>query len=109
MKPNRARIAEADVALTTIAAVATAVMADAGLNRAGNRQHFAFVWSPGMIHHPGGPYCLFSIATRIKKTFSRGFGMALNERGDAAPSLQRPDVNWARGNWGTATFLITAH
>ena len=35
--------------------------------------------------------------------------MKLKEGGDAAPAMQRPHINWAKGNWGTAIFLICAH
>ena len=34
--------------------------------------------------------------------------MKLKEGGDAAQAMQRPQINWAKGNWGTATFLICA-
>ena len=33
--------------------------------------------------------------------------MKLKEGGDGAPAMQRPHINWAKGNWGTATFLIS--
>src|SRR5690349_24115211 len=35
--------------------------------------------------------------------------MKLKEGGNAALATQRPHINWAKGNWGTAIFLICAH
>src|SRR5689334_14635106 len=35
--------------------------------------------------------------------------MKLKEGADTPVATQRPRINWARGNWGTGIFLISAH
>ena len=35
--------------------------------------------------------------------------MKLNEDREATPATQRPHINWRRGNWGTAIFLVISH
>src|SRR5690349_3237253 len=70
MKPNPAKTAaEVDVALATIAGVATAAMVVAGPSRAGNNQHSTqcFGLRDDPIH-PGEPRSLSISITQIRKS-----------------------------------------